>query len=122
MVADGFTNGTHREPHDEGALGEPMPGRRAALVILGKMVTAGELAAEALPGAVKFARAIIDSPESTHRDRLRAMEFLARLGGDGCSAAVDGDKIERLDSGGASDRVEVVFTGKVPRAMNYAKD
>jgi hypothetical protein len=51
---------------------------------------------------------ILDDPNASVRDRIRASECMMALRRDRLDAAVQLDRIQRLDAGTATDRVEVV--------------
>lgn len=51
---------------------------------------------------------ILDDPNASVRDRIRASECMMALRRDRIDAAVQLDRIQRLDAGTATDRVEVM--------------
>lgn len=53
-------------------------------------------------------REIMDDPTATARDRIRASECLAALRRDRVDAVIQLDRINRLDAGTATDRIEVL--------------
>jgi hypothetical protein len=62
-------------------------------------------AAAALPREIL---AIATDPNSSPRDRIRATELIATLRRQDCEAAIDLDKILRLDAGAATENVAFV--------------
>lgn len=52
-------------------------------------------------------QAIVDDPNTSSRDRIRALECLAALRKDRIDAAIQLDRIRRLDAGNATERIEV---------------
>jgi hypothetical protein len=64
-----------------------------------------EEAATVLPREVY---AIASDPNASPRDRIRATELIAALRKADIEACIDLDRINRLDAGTATDRVEVV--------------
>jgi hypothetical protein len=62
-------------------------------------------AAAALPREIM---AIASDPNASPRDRIRATELLATLRKHDCEAAVNLDRIIRLDEGSATDRIQIV--------------
>lgn len=54
--------------------------------------------------------AIVNDPNASTRDRIRATECLAALTRDRIDAAVQLDKIGRLEAGSATERVELMET------------
>jgi hypothetical protein len=52
--------------------------------------------------------AIASDPNASPRDRIRATELLATLRKHDCEAAVNLDRIMRLDEGSATDRIQIV--------------
>jgi hypothetical protein len=90
------------------ALDEPPARQKAALRLLQRAVSEGweipESVWKAAPGICT--RILADA--SVHpRDRLRATEVLAAMARDKINAAIALDKIERLESGTATDRIVV---------------
>jgi hypothetical protein len=53
-------------------------------------------------------QAIVDDPNTSTRDRIRALECLAALRKDRLDALMQLDKVTRLDAGQATDRVEML--------------
>lgn len=53
-------------------------------------------------------QAIVDDPNTSTRDRIRALECLAALRKDRLDALMQLDKVTRLDAGQATDRVELL--------------
>ena len=62
-------------------------------------------AAAALPREIM---AIAADPNASPRDRIRATELLATLRKHDCEAAIQLDRILRLDAGAATERIELV--------------
>lgn len=88
---------------------------RQSLVYLQSLIRVGQLAVEDLPKTIEFARNVRDAKDATHRDRARAEALLKDVAKLAMEAVVHADKIERLDSGQATDRVEV-FDVSIPDA------
>lgn len=63
-----------------------------------------EAASQKIPETL---REIMDDPNASVRDRIRASECLAALRRDRLEAAIQLDRIMRLDAGSATDRVEI---------------
>ncbi len=85
----------------------PSPyGRRAIVRTMQSAVDRGLTIGQAgLAKAIVFASEMLDDPESTHRDRLRASEFLASVAAKGIEVSMYLDKTERLDSGKPTENV-----------------
>jgi len=82
----------------------------AALTILKRAVYNGwEIHPEIIESIPKLAALIIANGESD-RDKLRAMEVLQRLVRDRWEAAIELDRIQRLERGEATERVEIGTT------------
>jgi hypothetical protein len=62
-------------------------------------------ASKAIPGTL---RSIMDDPNASTRDRIRAAECLAHLRRERIDAVLQLDRIARLDAGTATERVEVM--------------
>lgn len=89
-------------------LAEPPARQKAALRLLQRAVSEGWQIPDALWRAAPAmcARIMVDD-QSDSRDRLRAAEVLAAMARDKVNAAIALDKIERLESGTATDRIVV---------------
>lgn len=82
----------------------------SAILILKKAVYQGwEVHPEIIESIPKLAALIIANGESD-RDKLRAMEVLQRLVRDRWEAAIELDRIMRLERGEATERVEIGTT------------
>ena len=82
----------------------------SAIMILKKAVYQGwEVHPEIIESIPKLAALIIANGESD-RDKLRAMEVLQRLVRDRWEAAIELDRIMRLERGDATERVEIGTT------------
>lgn len=78
------------------------------LSILAQAVYQGwELPEEASRRLPADLQAIVDDPNTSSRDRIRALECLAALRKDRIDAALQLDRIRRLDAGNATERIEV---------------
>jgi hypothetical protein len=78
-------------------------GKRAGLNRICKLAEAGTLAVDQIPGAIKMAQIITESPTSTDRDRLAAIKLFATFAKLGFDADVQEDKMHRLDTGQVTD-------------------
>lgn len=94
----------------EGDLDSP-PTRKAVrrhLRVIEQAVYGGwdlpEAASQKIPETL---REIMEDPNASVRDRIRASECLAALRRDRVEAAIQLDRIMRLDAGSATDRVEI---------------
>jgi len=67
-----------------------------------------ELPNDASKSIPQTLQGILDDPNASVRDRIRASECMMALRRDRLDAAVQLDRIQRLDAGTATDRVEVV--------------
>lgn len=93
----------------EGGLGGTRRDTRQTLAVIQAAVHHGwELSADASAAIPAFLRQILDDPNASVRDRIRASECLAALRRDRVEAAIQLDKITRLDAGTATDRVELL--------------
>ena len=106
--ADGESGGVGGIP-DDAALRAQRWEQRQHLRALEQAVYSGwkipEEAATVLPREVY---AIASDPNASPRDRIRATELIAALRKADIEACIDLDRINRLDAGTATDRVEVV--------------
>ncbi len=81
---------------------------RSTLRLLQRAILNGwELPEGALRAIPAFAANILRDAKKSDRDRLRAAELLASLQRDTVSALIALDKVERLDSGSATERIEL---------------
>jgi len=102
---------TRPEPSDEGGSGgtPSRNERRQHLRILESMVYDGWQMPEGMFASVPAAlHEIATCPTQSTRDRIRAMEALSHLAQQSVEAAIALDRINRLDSGQATDRVQVL--------------
>lgn len=102
------------EQDPTGGLGEPSDRakrweqRQHLRVIEAAVYQGWDIPAEASVGIPAALKAIIDDPNASVRDRIRASECLASLRKDKIEAAIQLDRISRLDAGTATDRVEIM--------------
>lgn len=82
-------------------------GSSKSLILLTSLVKSGELAISEIEPSIRFAVALRDNQNARHRERLRASEFILTVISKSAEAAALVDKISRLDSGDATERVEV---------------
>lgn len=88
---------------------------RTQLRLLRKLVEKADvLLEEDFEKTVEFAQNVRGDENASKRDRIRATELLNAIVKMGAQAAVDSDKIERLDEGQATERqtVKVVYHEK----------
>lgn len=83
--------------------------------LMQSLIRAGHMAADALPECLAFAQGVMDNPNSSDRDRLRASELINAVAFKAADVAVDADKIDRLNSGQATENVSV-FQVVIPEA------
>ena len=89
-------------------LDEPPARQKAALRLLQRAVSEGwEIPESVWKAAPGICTRILADPSVQPRDRLRATEVLAAMARDKINAAIALDKIERLESGTATDRIVV---------------
>lgn len=82
--------------------------QKASLRLLQRAVTAGWKIPDAvMEQAPDICARILNDDLSQSRDRLRAAEVLAAMMRDKVTAAIALDKMERLEDGEATDRVEI---------------
>jgi len=93
---------------DRGTDAERVADTKAHLSIIARAVYQGwELPEEASKRLPADLQAIVEDPSTSTRDRIRALECLAALRKDRVDAAIQLDRIKRLDAGTATDRVEI---------------
>jgi len=97
-----------------GGMGEASPesrkweNRRHLTIIQQAVYQGWDLPPDASAAIPATLRAIMDDPVASTRDRIRASECLAALRKDRVEAAIQLDRIGRLDAGTATDRVELL--------------
>jgi hypothetical protein len=100
---------TDRPPDPLGGVGGNAFERRQHLRTLEALVYQGwQIPPEVFASIPKALRDIADSTEQSTRDRIRASEALSHLAQQMADAAVQLDRINRLDAGLATDRTEVL--------------
>lgn len=103
---------------DSGGLGvRPLEGaggsahvHRGHLRHLAGLARRGELTHEDVQANLAYARRVRDSDEASVRDRNAAVKLINELMKITLDAAVQADRIERLDAGQATDRTEYVLS------------
>lgn len=115
------SDGSTAEPRggNGGGIGN---GGRAALRFLQSQITRGEKISDEQAGAnLKFAQGIRDNPQSSDRDRLRAMELIEAMVARAITVAMEQNKYDRIDAGDATDKVNhshaVIVKGVDPEAL-----
>ena len=92
--------------------------RRASMRVLQQAVERGwkmpEGVFESVPATVQR---ILDDPDASSRDRLRAADLLRSIQRDRVEAAEKLDKVERLDAGEATDIVQLQAEAEERRRM-----
>lgn len=110
---NGHSNG-HAATLNGGALGGGVtPGGRSSLRLLQTLVSKGQSVLDNdFEAMLAFARNLRDDKDASDRDRLRANELIATITAKAADKAVDLDKIERLDTGGDTERatLRVMYT------------
>lgn len=95
----------------EGGMGGSRHDIRQHLTIIRQAVDGGwDLPPDASAFVPAFLQSVLNDPAASTRDRIRASECLAALRRDRVEAAIQLDKIIRLDAGTATDRVELLNT------------
>lgn len=90
-----------------GTPADPAETKRHLTVIRQAVFNGWDLPNEASRRLPADLQAIVDDPMTSTRDRIRALECLAALRKDRFDAAVQLDRIQRLEDGSVTDRVEV---------------
>lgn len=92
--------------------------KRSTLILLRSAIANGwELPNATMRAIPAYAASILSDTNSSQRERLRAAELLAMLQRDTIAALATLDKIERLENGDATERIELQPITLRPRVI-----
>ena len=120
MVSDA-KNGHYNSQNGTGAKGGGTPRMRRGMQLLAKTIEAGNMTPDELIANLRWAQRLKNDKSIAERVRMRAGELEAKIQLALLSAAVDLDKMERLESEDATERVET-FDVRVPRVSRLGGD
>lgn len=115
-------NPSSDSPGDKGGV-PGVPGVRSAIQYLKRQLADSDvLMDDELAKSIRFAVNVRDDPNMGPRERLRASELLESIRARGIDLAKYIDERDRVDKGGATERVEVVFVDRLPKAGEQPAD
>ncbi|REK40934.1 MAG: hypothetical protein DWQ20_00980 [Actinobacteria bacterium] len=103
---NGQANG-HLKRGEKGGAAPTGIGVRSTLNATRKLAETGQLATDAIPGAIEVAVRIING-NGTDRDRMAAMKVLAALAKYSSEAELELDKLGRLDRGESTENNRLI--------------
>lgn len=105
-MSDGTATTTLPTPDPQGGNGGSTPRVSASLAFLQRRLErSAHLEQHEWEPTVLFARTVREDPKACNRDRIRASELLTSLMERGVDVAEKIDKIDRLDSGKATENI-----------------